>query len=508
MGTRARLAGGDGGICGGSQSYEAISLWRDASVSDLVDDVKYGDRLTCSADMCEAFGKGGPVLPVIPPLGYGIVSKQWSPCCPYQALSASPTPGGENLRTDLHPVVRSAASYSQNVVEIFFSEPMDAGALARTASFSLNGEAALAAYPSLSREKVLLLFGDAPLNTSAALEAEGLVSWAGVAMLDTTYALTIARDPCTNVCDIQAYDSDGYSPLNGKTVTMFGFITVPPGVFQPSYQSIYVQGLDGCGANVFSYAVSSPRPRIGDFVSVTGLVTEYVSAKAGSTTEISMPSERSLAIVSRAYPEPEAPVLGTGAVNKEVHEGKLIQTEGAVVNASAFGFYLDDGSGGVQVYQNFTAIDFTRFQTGMYVRVKGVVLQYDYTIPFLEGYELVPRYDSDIEIIKDAFPATAVLAVDAHVFCPSCGDDGFPIRFGAPSLSSVTLRVFDAAGRLISTLFNGASIGEREIVWRGTDGDGKPLPPGLYVCHFEAIESVSGKTITETVPIVIGTHLR
>jgi len=498
---------GDGGICGESQTYEAISLWRDGSLSDLVDYVEYGDGVACASDMCQSFGGAADAFPMIPPRGYGIVDRIWSPCCPFSALSADPTPGEPNRYAYLHPTVDSVASYSQNILEVVFSEPIDEEQAAGS-DFRVGGGDALAVYPSLSREKVLLLVDDMPLGMPATLDIKGLTSRAGVEMADTTCSFTTTLGASTKPCDVQAYDANGYSPLNGMSVTQFGFVTVPPGVFQPDYQSIYVQGLDGCGANIFSYDVSSPRPRVGDFVSVTGEVTEYISSKAGSTTEISMPGGGSLVIKSRGYPEPAALIVTTGAVSREDNEGRLVETEGAVVSASDYSFYLDDGSGGIQIYQNYTPIDFTRFHAGMRVRAKGVVLQYDFTMPFLDGYELVPRYDSDIEIIQDAFPAKVTLDLDARVFCPSCGEDGFPIRFGAPALSDVTVRIFDGAGRLVSTLYNGASLGERQIDWMGRDSDDRPLPPGLYICHIRAVEAVTGHTDTKSAPIVIGTQLK
>jgi flagellar hook assembly protein FlgD len=72
----------------------------------------------------------------------------------------------------------------------------------------------------------------------------------------------------------------------------------------------------------------------------------------------------------------------------------------------------------------------------------------------------------------------------------------------------VTVRIFDGAGRLVSTLYGGASIGEREITWKGRDGDDQPLPPGLYICHIRAVEAVTGRTSTQSAPIVIGTQLK
>jgi hypothetical protein len=307
---------------------------------------------------------------------------------------------------------------------------------------------------------------------------------------------------------VQEYDERGYSPLLGQTVRVIGFITVPQGTFQPSYNSIYIQGLDGCGVNVFSYDPPSPNPGLGDLVRVTGEVQEYVSGSAGATTELYMASPSSEVLLSAFYPEVEPVVMKTGEIGIEDNEGKLIATEGAIISASDYGFYVNDGSGGMQIYQNYTDIDYTQFHVGMYVRVQGVILQYDRTLPFLDGYELVPRWDSDIVIVDDAYPGAAVLEVEPRVFCPSCGEEGFLVRFATPSAAQTTLRIFDGKGRLVATLFSGMSVGVSEKVWDGRQATGEPVPPGLYICFLDSIEAGTGRKTTDSAPIVVGVELR
>jgi hypothetical protein len=500
-------AGGDGATVGGVAAYEVVALWSDTALDNLVDFVEYRDGQTAFEDLCAQFGAVADGYPYLPPRGYALIGREFDPCCPYQVLSGTPTPGAANASGYLSPTIATIISRDQHAVEVCFSEPMGADGLTDQPNFMVNGGAALAVYPSTVRDKALLLVDSLPIGTST-LAIGGLISWAGVGMRDTAVTFARATAITDPVCAIQASDAKGYSLLNGKSASFFGFITVPPGVFQPSYQSIYVQGLDGCGVNVFSYERTSPAPRIGDLVYLTGAVEEYVSSSAGSTTEIFLSSATSLEVRSTGYPEPPALVLATGEVGREDYEGRLVRTEGAIVSTSDYSFYIDDGSGGVQVYQNYTPIDFTKFRAGQYVHVKGVILQYDFTMPFLDGYELVPRYASDIEVVEDAFPAGATLEVTGGLFCPSCGDEKIAVRFGAPALSWVTLRVFDGAGRPVGTIYNGASTGEREFFWTGRDDEGKPLAAGLYVCHLEAVEANTGREITKSAPIVIGTRLK
>ncbi len=494
---------GDGVTSGGAPSYEAVSLWREQTLSILLDYLEYKDAMLSPGDICEEFGR--KAFPLIPPVGYGLINhRSEEPYSGYTcALTGKPTPRKPNEIGYLKIKVTNAISHSSDIVELYFSEPVRG---VSQSCFRVNGTGIKALFKSLSNEKMLIYFEDQP-SGQANLEISGIAGLKNEP-IDTAFTITISSLQTDKGCEIQDFDEIGFSPLNGKAVTMIGFVTVPPGIFQPAYSSMYVQALDGCGVNVFSYNVPSPRPALGDLVRVVGEVKEYVGKSAGSTTEIFMSSPQGVTILSRYYPEPEPLLLRTGEVGKEINEGKLVETTGSVLRTSSGSFYIDDGTGGIQIYQNFTDIDFTRFKVGMYVRVRGVVLQYDYTKPFLEGYELVPRFETDLEIIQDAFPEKTLIAGSAQVFCPSCGDKAYSIRFAAKSRSRVVLRIFDVAGREVRVLYSGDSVGEQEIEWDGKDSRGRDVSPGLYICCFETFDFITGKQSIETIPIVVGTKLK
>jgi hypothetical protein len=506
---------GDGGICGSGQTYELLTLWRNASLSDLVAYVEYADKTVCPGDVCSGFGDSDDAFPYIPPEGYSLLAGEYDPCCPFEVLSADPTPGARNVKAYLSPVVETVKTHDQRTVEVFFSEPMDLHTLEDPANYRLCGVPPVGDTPariargSLSAEKVLVVFDDIDGDPTD-ITISGVKSSPGRSLRDTSLTVDPYPRECRALCEIQDYDTQGFSPLQGRTVSALGFITVPPKVFLPEYHSIYIQGLDDCGINVFSYDPPDVLPELGDFVYVTGLVKDYVSGSgAGATTEIDLGDNVMLGILSRGYPEPEALVLRTAEVSREIYEGRLVQTEGTVIRAdSVASFYIDDGSGGIQIYQNYTPIDFTKYTLGMYVRVRGVVLQYDYTAPFLEGYELVPRYLSDIEILQDRFPSKVDLEVDPRVFCPSCGEEGFPITFGGPELSGVVLRIFDGSGRDVVTLYDGSSVGMITVHWDGKDRSGDRVPPGLYICYLEGVEVGTSRRMTDSAPIVVGMELK
>ena len=246
------------------------------------------------------------------------------------------------------------------------------------------------------------------------------------------------------ICEVQEYDSEGFSPLLGATVTVRGVVTVPPGVFQPEYTSMYVQEGD-CGVNVFCFdpLVLS----IGDSVEVTGVVEEYISSGsgAGATTEIFCDTPSQIVLLSSGHPEPEPAQLSIEDVAVEDSEGRFVRTIGIVIeNNFDYSMYIGDPWSGasVQVYSNFNEnIDFTEFTPGDTLDVTGVVLQYDRSAPFLEGYELVPRYQTDMLYAEPPPPpdpvywSEALLEIPAAPFRPDVGEI-LPIAYAAPSASN------------------------------------------------------------------------
>ncbi|MEO0079441.1 MAG: FlgD immunoglobulin-like domain containing protein [candidate division WOR-3 bacterium] len=55
------------------------------------------------------------------------------------------------------------------------------------------------------------------------------------------------------------------------------------------------------------------------------------------------------------------------------------------------------------------------------------------------------------------------------------------LSYSLPQETKIELKVFDAAGRLVSVLFSGSvRPGRFRLAWRGKDSSGQPLPPGIY----------------------------
>ncbi|MBN2170134.1 MAG: VCBS repeat-containing protein [Candidatus Krumholzibacteriota bacterium] len=91
----------------------------------------------------------------------------------------------------------------------------------------------------------------------------------------------------------------------------------------------------------------------------------------------------------------------------------------------------------------------------------------------------------------DLPPPGALRLVAAY---PNPFNPGTTIRFELPATARATLRVFDARGRRVRTLLQGAPrpSGPQEVQWDGRDDAGRALPSGVYLCRIEAAGREAG----------------
>jgi hypothetical protein len=329
----------------------------------------------------------------------------------------------------------------------------------------------------------------------------------------------------TTICQVQEYDASGFSPLNGSQVTVTGIVTVPPGFFVPDYTSIFIRGLgsDSCGINVFAYD-PIPGLSLGDTITVTGLVEEYVGTY-GATTEISNLVGEVLLRHSDSIPEPT--FMSTGAVGHEKHEGMFVGVTGRVVGKDGLeSIFVDDGTGQIEVHdqaETFTTDPaWLGLLIGDEVTVSGVVSQYDPTAPYLSNYSIWPRspelpYDDVVgpRCIPDSVTSRVVLEITSdgkptNILCPECpSGNAVTIRFNGPNGGRARLRIFDVCGRCVATLEDHiTACGEARFEWDGRNELEERLPMGVYRVVATATHPVTGEETEKSVPIVIGRRLK
>jgi hypothetical protein len=81
---------------------------------------------------------------------------------------------------------------------------------------------------------------------------------------------------------------------------------------------------------------------------------------------------------------------------------------------------------------------------------------------------------------------------------------------GAVNAKAV-VRIYDVQGRLVATPVNkniSTSTGVESYMWDGRDSNRVLLPIGMYYCHLEVIERITGAKETSVQPIVIAAELK
>jgi hypothetical protein len=77
--------------------------------------------------------------------------------------------------------------------------------------------------------------------------------------------------------------------------------------------------------------------------------------------------------------------------------------------------------------------------------------------------------------------------------------------------SKAIIRIYDVQGRLVATPINqtiNATDGIEYLQWDGRDRNKNLLPIGVYYCHLEIIDRVTGESETAVQPIVIASKLK
>lgn len=527
---------------------ELVSL-RDV-LGVLVDAFEYRETGPCPSDLC-ASGPTGPddAYPFGAPairntIGRDAASTDTGSGRVDFFASSQPTPGAVNVPGDFvaPTIAPPTGALSAALVEITFDETVvDATALDPAAYkfVRANGDTILArsvlADPELPNRHYFVGSDPLPADETITLVVSGVRDLVGASGGNVMNGATITfRTPRLGrtICDVQAFDENGFSPAIGDTVLVAGLVTigdldpVAPGAAPPTDRlSIWVQEPGGCGVNVFAFFPDTGAEymaqfpdlrefgvRRNDLVVIKGRVVEFVSSTsgAGAVTEIEAlvedPGFYQFLLRGLEGPAPQA--VSTKGANVETLEGSLVVVEGTVIAADDRALFVDDGSGSIQVFSNFLpSLDLTLFTIGDHLRVTGVITQFDSTEPYFSGYELVPPTQEFIERLDGGFAVgVPSLDIERRVLLPDLGEK---IRIGAnvPRRTDAIVEIYDSIGRKVITLYDGVGLGPVTYEWNGVGDDGDRVDPGVYICHVRTVALDGGSVESATAPIVVGTRL-
>ncbi|HQJ47185.1 MAG TPA: hypothetical protein PK195_11100, partial [Ignavibacteriaceae bacterium] len=201
------------------------------------------------------------------------------------------------------------------------------------------------------------------------------------------------------IADAKVNDNNGIGLRLGDLVTLRGIVTVSNQFGGPSYIQDNTGGISVFGSS-FSNAV-----QIGDEVLVTGTVAQF-----NGLNQIENPTLHSI-ISSGNTIEPlittPATLSGDGINGVENYEGRLVRVNGVTVSELngnsvsnwAYKNYRLTGSSASDTVQiridNDTQIIGLVAPAGKF-DVIGVLSQYKPSLPFIGGYQIMPRVPSDI----------------------------------------------------------------------------------------------------------------
>ena len=307
--------------------------------------------------------------------------------------------------------------------------------------------------------------------------------------------LTDIIDTCTTVtpqgtiADATAVDPASGEPLLfGTPLTLKGIIT------SPDFRELQGDGTEFSFADatggIWAYSTDSLLsydPIIGDSVEVTGEI--YASS---GVTRIRISSVTNLGAAT-----PFTPTVVTSALD-ESHEAELIKLEGLTLIGNwetSGGSYNVSASNSNGTYDIRVDADRAElFQPilsgGETFNLTGIGTQFDPTAPRTEGYQILPRFDSDIEIVPGGPSNIAELELANFSISPVPASETLTIQFDFDAAELAEVRLINVIGQVSTneaiTLVNGRNAHTIAVV---------DLNPGFYVLQIETSRGVSNTSV-------------
>jgi hypothetical protein len=173
----------------------------------------------------------------------------------------------------------------------------------------------------------------------------------------------------------------------GAVRNFSGTVIVLPGIYGSQY--FYLLPATGTPAiKIYSYYKDFPALKLGDYVSVSGIIggsaaDKYLKTKSSADIKIISPG---------AAPEPE---LITAAGFKEENLDKLVQAEGEFEGKNGSTITLFDGQADFNLYlKNSTGVSAAGFKAGQKITATGLLAKVS------GGIALLPRAQADLVLVS------------------------------------------------------------------------------------------------------------
>ena len=306
-------------------------------------------------------------------------------------------------------------------------------------------------------------------------------------------------------------DLDSYV---GQIVEIDGVVTIPAGKLRTNFTEAFLQDESGKGIILYNSQLDTSFTR-GDSVLVVAEVDDFDGKPELIYSSITVLKENA------SIPVEEITV---SEFNSLKYNYTFVKIWGKVISRSdPFGtntganISIQDASGEVTTMRiwNSTNILFNTsnqlinleldslLQVGQIIEVSGIGGEYS------GASQLQPAYATDIfeKLEGQTGNFSASLSVSPYPFVPQLGEV-IKYSYSFPSDARIKLRVFDMAGRLITTLYDeyrGLSF-YKEATWNGRDYLNRLVPSGTYIIHLDITDSITGKSYQKIAPLVIAAY--
>jgi len=279
-------------------------------------------------------------------------------------------------------------------------------------------------------------------------------------------------------------DANGNLLYNNFLAKIKGVVTVATGTFSATAQDDYVQDNTG-GINVFDFAVVQSLA-LGDSVEVSGKFSSF-----NGKSEI---IDFTINVSSSGNPLP-APTVITTIDMAEQYEGMLIRiNQGAISNwyqlppDTNFNAILTTADGDLTLrVDKDTDIGGNPAPAGI-IDVIGIGSQNDYTSPYTEGYQILPRSWADFlfpNSIDDEDNTPLEFSLKQNY--PNPFNPNTKIEFTLANNSDVKMVIYNLLGQEVRSFsVQNLTKGLQHFDWNGKDNKGFDVASGVYIYRLTA----------------------
>lgn len=430
------------------------------------------------------------------------------------------------------PQAVSATAVSDSTVNLLFSEALASEGLADAANYTVVdqtdfSELHVVAAAQFSTGRIVQIKILERLQESHAYRVTvgSVRDVAGNPLNGAVFSFGYEPGEYTRIADLYA----DFAAYNLSVVTLRGIVNFVQDVTTTSGSrriSAYIQDESGYGFSLSQTGPASDFPRIrrGNLIQITGQANIFPTTQPGSI-QLGSFTNNNVTVLAENVPLPVPVTLNTGdrrlqrqiirtSLPRMYGSGTWCEVTGTVylVEENVGGgtnISIDDGTGNLTIrVWNSMRLDSVQLDgrwlllrdlRGKLITIAGPSSTYG------DDFQMLAGYAEDFTV-PDFGPPSGDLILDVpnRPFAPDLGQR-LRIRYDAPPLGAVRLRVFDLRGRLITTLVNKPAGGPNEILWDGRDDLNNLLPLGSYILHLESVRD--GASNTKSKPIVVGTKL-